>query len=117
MITQLLPCFDVGRGLLTNRLNIPVAINRNEDNQERRNTSEQNISGLEAIEDSWSQLTDRSSSGTGQIPAKEILWDVFHPYRVSGRLYEKERKHGDCGGFPVNSVAEVRRVIDPTWGG
>jgi hypothetical protein len=49
-----------------------------------------------------------------------IQW--LHSYVTDNKVYcvyvadneELVRKHAKEGGFPVNSVAQVRRVIDPT---
>ena len=50
----------------------------------------------------------------------EVQWN--HSYVTGDKVYcvyiapdeTFVRKHADLGGFPVNSVQEVRTVIDPT---
>lgn len=53
----------------------------------------------------------------------DVQWD--HSYVTDDKIYcvyvapdaDKIRAHADQGGFPANSVSEVRRTIDPTTGG
>ena len=50
----------------------------------------------------------------------QIQW--LHSYVTDNKIYclyiapneEIVREHARLGGFPANSVAEVRRIIDPT---
>jgi hypothetical protein len=50
----------------------------------------------------------------------QIQW--VHSYVTDDKIYcvyiapdaSAVRKHAEMGGFPVNSVAEVRSIIDPT---
>lgn len=50
----------------------------------------------------------------------QIQW--LHSYVTDNKIYcvyiapseESVRQHAQMGGFPANSVAQVRRIIDPT---
>lgn len=83
-------------------------------------------------------VIERELPGAGQLPAEtlqaisqkscgilkglgpEIQW--VHSYVTANKIYcvyiapseELVREHARQGGFPADSVAEVRAVIDPT---
>ncbi len=83
-------------------------------------------------------VIERELPGAGSLPAEtltaisqkscgvlrqlgsEIQW--LHSYVTENKIYcvyiapneEMVREHARLGGFPANSVAEVRTIIDPT---
>ena len=83
-------------------------------------------------------VIERELPGAGSLPAEtltaisqkscgvlrqlgsEIQW--LHSYVTDNKIYcvyiapneEMVREHARLGGFPANSVAQVRTVIDPT---
>lgn len=62
----------------------------------------------------------QKSCGVLQAMGTKIQW--LHSYVTGDKIYclyiaptaEMVREHARQGGFPANSVAEVKRVIDPT---
>ena len=80
---------------------------------------EREIPGLGALTDAQIQGVSQKSCGVlRQLP--EVQW--LHSYVTDNKLYcvyiapdaEAVREHAKRGGFPANSVATVRRMIDPT---
>jgi len=83
-------------------------------------------------------LIEREIPGAGKLSAKElqsisqkscgvlrelgpqVQW--IHSYVTNDKLYcvyiapdaAAVREHAELGGFPANSVAEIRSIIDPT---
>ncbi|OUS27141.1 hypothetical protein A9Q98_09865 [Thalassotalea sp. 42_200_T64] len=73
------------------------------------------------------QLTEADLQGISQISCSvldelgpKIQW--LHSYVTDDKIYcvyispdeETVRKHAEMGGFPANSIAQVRTTIDPT---
>ena len=66
------------------------------------------------------QSISQKSCDVLQQMGPEIQW--VHSYVTDDKIYcvyiapdeEAVRKHAEMGGFPANSIAEVRSVIDPT---
>ena len=64
-------------------------------------------------------ISQKSCSVLDQL-GPQIQW--LHSYVTDDKIYcvyiapneAMVRKHAEMGGFPANSVAQVRRVIDPT---
>ena len=62
----------------------------------------------------------QKSCGVLQELGPRVQW--VHSYVTDDKVYclyiapdeEAVRKHAEMGGFPANSIAEVRSVIDPT---
>lgn len=62
----------------------------------------------------------QKSCGVLQAMGPQIQW--VHSYVTGDKIYclyiapdaEMVREHARQGGFPANSIAEVKRVIDPT---
>lgn len=66
------------------------------------------------------QGISQKSCGVLQQLGPEVQW--VHSYVTDDKIYcvyiapdeAAVRKHAEQGGFPANSVAQVRSVIDPT---
>jgi hypothetical protein len=66
------------------------------------------------------KAVSQTSCGVLREMGPQIQW--IHSYVTDNKIYclyiapdeETVRKHAQMGGFPANSVAEVRAVIDPT---
>ena len=66
------------------------------------------------------QAVSQTSCGVLREMGPQIQW--LHSYVTDDKIYcvyiapdeETVRQHARLGGFPANSVAQVRRVIDPT---
>lgn len=66
------------------------------------------------------QSISQKSRGVLQELGPDIQW--VHSYVTDDKIYciyiapdeAMIRKHGSLGGFPTDSIAVVRRVIDPT---
>jgi hypothetical protein len=66
-------------------------------------------------------IAQKSCSVLHELP--HVQW--VHSYVTDDKIYcvylapdaEAVREHAKRGGFPANSVATVRRMIDPTTGG
>jgi hypothetical protein len=62
------------------------------------------------------------SNGVLRELGSDIQWQ--HSYVVADKIYcvyiaknaELVREHARCGGFPADSVSEVKAMIDPTTG-
>jgi hypothetical protein len=63
-------------------------------------------------------VSEKSCSVLRTLP--EVQW--LHSYVTDGKLYcvyiapdeQAVREHASRGGFPANSISQVRRMIDPT---
>ncbi len=68
-----------------------------------------------------SDISRKSNQVLDGMP--DVQWN--HSYVTGDKIYcvyvapdaDRLRAHADGGGFPANSVNEVRRMIDPTSGG
>ena len=66
------------------------------------------------------QAISQKSCGVLRDLGPQIQW--IHSYVTHDKIYcvyiapdeETVRQHAQMGGFPANSIAEVRGVIDPT---
>ena len=66
------------------------------------------------------KAVSQTSCGVLREMGPQIQW--VHSYVTDNKIYcvyiapdeATVRKHAQMGGFPANSVAEVRAVIDPT---
>jgi Protein of unknown function (DUF4242) len=66
------------------------------------------------------KAVSQTSCGVLRNMGPQIQW--LHSYVTDNKIYcvyiapneEEVRKHAQSGGFPANSVAQVRAVIDPT---
>jgi hypothetical protein len=64
-------------------------------------------------------ISQKSCSVLAEL-GTEINW--IHSYVTDDKIYcvyiapneELVRKHAEMGGFPANSIAEVKSIIDPT---
>jgi hypothetical protein len=64
-------------------------------------------------------ISQKSCSVLAEL-GTEINW--IHSYVTDDKIYcvyiapneELVRKHAELGGFPANSIAEVKSIIDPT---
>ncbi len=83
---------------------------------------ERELPGAGSLSDS--EINDISRTSNQVLDGMpDVQWD--HSYVTDDKIYcvyvapdaDKIRAHADAGGFPANSVSEVRRTIDPTTGG
>ena len=66
------------------------------------------------------KAVSQTSCGVLREMGPQIQW--VHSYVTDNKIYcvyiapdeETVRKHAQTGGFPANSIAEVRAMIDPT---
>lgn len=80
---------------------------------------ERNIPGAGKLSQAELKEISQKSCGVLQEMGPTTQW--VHSYITGDKVYcvyiaENEaavRKHGEMGGFPVDSVAEVQAVIDP----
>ena len=78
------------------------------------------IPGVGKLSSAELQGISQKSCGALRELGPQVQW--VHSYVTDDKIYcmyiapdEKAvRKHAEMGGFPANSVAEVRSVIDPT---
>jgi hypothetical protein len=84
---------------------------------------ERTIPGAGAMSDEqWQEIAAKSNSVIAS-DAPEATW--LHSYVTGDKLYcvyespdEKAiLKHAECGGFPADSVNEVKRMINPATAG
>jgi hypothetical protein len=84
---------------------------------------ERTIPGAGSMTDTdWSDASTTSNETIASLGGG-ISW--LHSYVTSDKVYcvyeanseDLLREHGRRGGFPVDSVAEVSRMIDPTTAG
>lgn len=81
---------------------------------------ERELPGAGNLTDADIQAISQKSCGVLRQLGSEIQW--VHSYVTDDKIYciyvapneEMVRRHAQMGGFPANSVAKVRRVIDPT---
>ncbi len=81
---------------------------------------EREIPGAGALSAEQVQGIAQKSCGVLRNLGPQIQW--LHSYVTDNKIYcvyiapneEMVREHARQGGFPANSVAQVRRVIDPT---
>jgi len=84
---------------------------------------EREIPGAGNLSDAELQAIAKKSVGVLQDMGPEIKW--LRSYVTGDKVYcvylapdeETIREHGRRGGFPVNRVSAVRRMIDPSTGG
>ena len=83
---------------------------------------ERDVPGIgNATEAEVQTISQKSCSVLNKL-GPTIQW--LHSYVTADKIYciyiapdEKTvREHAKQGGFPANSVSEVKSVIDPTWG-
>ena len=85
--------------------------------------SEREIPGVGNLSDGELQEIARKSVSVLEEMGPKIKW--LHSYVTGDKIYcvylapdeETIREHGRRGGFPVNRVAAVRRMIDPDTAG
>ena len=81
---------------------------------------EREIPGAGLLPAEQLQAIAQKSCGVLSHLGPQIQW--LHSYVTDDKIYciyiapneEMVREHARQGGFPANSVAQVRRVIDPT---
>ncbi len=81
---------------------------------------EREIPGAGTLPPETIKAISQKSCGVLRQLGSEIQW--LHSYVTDDKIYcvyiapneEMVREHARLGGFPANSVAQVRTVIDPT---
>jgi uncharacterized protein DUF4242 len=81
---------------------------------------EREISGADKLKPEELQAVSQKSCGVLRNMGPQIQW--VQSYVTDNKIYcvyiapnaEAVREHARQGGFPANSVAEVRATIDPT---
>jgi hypothetical protein len=81
---------------------------------------EREIPGAGAFTPEQLQAISQTSCGVLRELGSQIQW--LHSYVTDNKIYcvyiapdeETVRTHAQKGGFPANSVAQVRTIIDPT---
>jgi hypothetical protein len=81
---------------------------------------EREIPGAGSMSADQLQAVSQKSCSVLRNLGPQIQW--LHSYVTDNKIYcvyiapneEMVREHARQGGFPANSVAQVRRVIDPT---
>ncbi len=81
---------------------------------------EREIPGAGILSAAELQGISRKSCGVLQELGPKVQW--VHSYVTDNKVYcvyiapdaAAVRKHAEMGGFPANTVAEIRSVIDPT---
>ena len=81
---------------------------------------EREIPGAGALSPEQLQAISQTSCGVLSKLGPEIQW--VHSYVTGDKIYciyiapneQLVREHAKQGGFPANSVAEVKSIIDPT---
>jgi len=81
---------------------------------------EREIPGAGQIPPSQLQAISQKSCGVLRNLGPQIQW--LHSYVTDNKIYciyiapdeETVRRHAVEGGFPANSIAQVRTIIDPT---
>jgi hypothetical protein len=81
---------------------------------------EREIPGAGALTDEQLQAISQKSCGVLSNLGPSIQW--VQSFVTDNKIYcvyiapneQMVREHASQGGFPANSVAQVRRVIDPT---
>ncbi len=83
---------------------------------------EREVPGAGNMTDAQLQEIARKSVGVLKEMGPSIKW--LHSYVAGDKIYcvylapdeEAIREHGRRGGFPVNRITAVRRMIDPSLG-
>ena len=81
---------------------------------------EREIPGAGSFTPEQLQAISQTSCGVLRELGPQIQW--LHSYVTDNKIYcvyiapdeERVRTHAQKGGFPANSVAQVRTIIDPT---
>ncbi len=81
---------------------------------------EREIPGAGSLTPQQLQAVSQTSCGVLRNLGPQIQW--LHSYVTADKIYcvyiapneELIREHAKQGGFPANSVAEVKTIIDPT---
>lgn len=81
---------------------------------------EREIPGAGSLSSKELQGISQKSCGALREVGSQVQW--VHSYVTDDKIYcvylapdeAAVRRHAEVGGFPANSVAEVRIVIDPT---
>jgi len=81
---------------------------------------EREIPGAGKMTPEQLQAVSQTSCGVLRTLGPEIQW--VHSYVTDNKIYcvyiapdeAIVRKHAEMGGFPANTVVEVRTIIDPT---
>ena len=81
---------------------------------------ERNIPGIGDITPDQIMAISQKSCGVINSLGPQIQW--LHSYVTADKIYclyiapneEIVREHAKQGGFPVNQVSQVKRIIDPT---
>lgn len=81
---------------------------------------EREMPGLGKLTPDQLQAASQKSCGVLRNLGPQIQW--LHSYVTDDKLYcvyiapneEMVREHASRGGFPANSVSEIRTTIDPT---
>jgi Nickel responsive protein SCO4226-like len=81
---------------------------------------EREIPGAGSMSAEQAQAISEKSCSVLRNLGPQIQW--LHSYVTDNKIYcvyiapneEIVREHARLGGFPANSIAQVRRVIDPT---
>jgi hypothetical protein len=81
---------------------------------------EREVPGVGKLSGAELQAISQTSCGVLRQLGPEIQW--VHSYVTGDKIYciynaaneEIVREHATKGGFPANSIAEVKSIIDPT---
>jgi len=81
---------------------------------------EREVSGAGNMSPAQLQAISQTSCGVLRKLGPEIQW--VHSYVTGDKIYciyiapneQLVREHASQGGFPANSIAEVKSIIDPT---
>ena len=81
---------------------------------------ERELPGVGSLSDEQLHGISQKSCGVLALLGTDIQW--VHSYVTGDKIYcvyiapneELVRKHAEMGGFPANSIAAVRTMIDPT---
>lgn len=81
---------------------------------------EREIPGVGNSDAATLQAVSQKSCGVLRELGPQVQW--LHSYVTDDKIYcvyiapdeASIRKHAEMGGFPANSIAQVRTIIDPT---
>ena len=81
---------------------------------------ERELPGVGTLSDEQLQGISQKSCGVLSSMGPQIQW--LHSYVTGDKIFcvyiapneEMVRKHAEMGGFPANSIAAVKTMIDPT---
>jgi Nickel responsive protein SCO4226-like len=81
---------------------------------------ERNIPGVGNLKPAELQAIAQTSCGVLRNMGPQIQW--VHSYVTGDKIYciynapdeQSVREHAKQGGFPANSISEVKAIIDPT---